>query len=149
MIQIVLLVKLVSPVCMIYHCSEKSISTRISVPGGCGSPRLRTGKGTQTPDPKENHKPSWPLRNWSGDASFASASGGRAVRRSTERGSQLGLVTVGGSEPWPWPSLLSFGSICFRSGGRNLRGSRPRLKPKRWELSAVLTRCCASRHNRY
>lgn len=37
---------------MIYHRTKESISTLISIPGGCGSPRLRTGKGAQTPGPK-------------------------------------------------------------------------------------------------
>lgn len=37
---------------MIYHSTKESISTLIYIPGGCGSPRLRTGKGAQTPGPK-------------------------------------------------------------------------------------------------
>ena len=65
--------------CMIYHRTEESISTLISVLGGCGLPRPGTGKGAQTPDPKENHKPSWLPLNWRSDASMQAHAAGAAA----------------------------------------------------------------------
>ena len=77
---------------MIYHRTEESISTLISVLGGCGLPRPGTGKGAQTPDPKENHNPSWLPLNWRSDSSMQAHIAGRGC---VDEGFQLQNLTIG------------------------------------------------------
>lgn len=98
-----------------YHRTEESISTLISVPGGCGSPRPGTGKGAQTPDPKENRKPSWPPRNWRGDASMQAHG---AVRQAGWRFPATAFNNwVKRTQTWPGSPPLWTQSVSELRGG--------------------------------
>lgn len=119
-----------------YHRTEESISTLISVPGGCGSPRPGTGKGAQTPDPKENRKPSWPPRNWRGDASVQAHG---AVRQPGWRFPAAVFNNwVKRTQTWPGSPPLWTQSVFVRAVAVDPAGLSPRPKPRQ-ELFAVLT----------
>lgn len=122
MIQIVLLVKLVSPVCMIYRCAEESISTLISVPGGCGSPRPGTGKRIRDTGPIGKPQTELPTLELERQASVPMHAVGAAAGSGwgPRRGGVAELSPLKGdySEPNAAPGVPHFGnSPVFQAWG--------------------------------
>lgn len=108
-----------------YHRTEESISTLISVPGGCGSPRPGTGKGAQTPDPKENRKPSRAPLGTGG-----ATPGCRLTGPARQPGWRFPATA---SKNWSertqtWPGVLHFGRGLVPTGGGGPCGFEPKTK---------------------